>query len=158
MFNLGTGKDGRVVHTILVASMVSPAMFYSNIFAATAHTAWLHASDPTQLRRNKLLQIQAKGLALSHLQKEVARVDSHRISDELLFAMLTMAAYSRGDSVDFSPNECRNVGPVALCYDNGYYGSVIFEPAHIYTLSLALHARGGLSTVTLPGLKEIIVL
>jgi hypothetical protein len=133
-------------------------MFYSNIFAATAHTAWLYASNPTQLRRNKLLQIQAKGLALSHLKKEVTNIKDHQVSDELLFAMLTMAAYSKGDGVDFSPDECRTVGPVALSYDNGYYGSVAFEPAHIYTLSVSLQSRGGLSTVTLPGLKEIIVL
>lgn len=144
-------------NSILRSSMVSPATFYSMIFSATAHTAWLHSSRADISCHNKIVQIQAKGLALSHLKKEIASVKGP-ISDELLLAMITMAAHSNADLLLPPRRWSRQSSPLTQVYDNEYYGTVTFEPAHIVTLFRALAERGGLRTITLPGLQEAIAM
>lgn len=157
MFGFGSGKAGGVANAILQSSMISPASFYSNVFAATAHTSWLHTSNTAISRQDKLLQIQAKGLALTSIRKEVTATKGF-MSDALLCSMLLMSAYGNGDSWDYSDCDHRSLGPPTFAYDAGFYGTVDWEPAHIISAVTLLQARGGLHTITLSGLKEAAIL
>ena len=153
------GATGDVTEGVLMGSMVSPATFYSSVYSATAHQSWHTYYGNGQSRENKLLQLQAKGMALSHIKKEISEVKGGHVTDALLLAMLTMAAHSNGDNFVPPKRGFYDVrSPLAKFYDNDYYGSVAFEPAHIINLCLLLEARGGLATVTMPGLREGIAL
>lgn len=154
-FDRGTGA-GRIKQTILTSSMISPATFYTIVFSAAAHNAFAYSRERVP-EQNKILRIKYKGLALTHLQQEISALSNAvSITDELLLCMVVLAAHSDADSLAPPEDEQRMKGALTKAQDNEYYGTLTWESNHLSTLRTLVVARGGLETVILPGVREII--
>ena len=152
----GSGSDGRIQNSVLASSMVSAATYYSMLYSATTHTAYLQ-SEMEEEPRSKPLQLQTKGLALSNLRQELTDLSSP-ITDELLLCMVTMAAHTNAEHMTRPEDWDSLQGPLAKAQEIAYYGSAPFESMHGMNSLLALEARGGLETITLPGLRETMIM
>lgn len=155
-FDAGTGAS-KIKQTILSCAMLSRASFYAIVFAAAAHNAFAYTgvNVPAQ---NKMLRLSYKGLALSHLRREIENLTGPA-SEELLMCVVVLAAHGHGDMISPPPTEEKRMkGALAIEQHSQFYGEMRWENAHMTALASLIIARGGLHTIKSPGLAESIKL
>lgn len=134
--------------------MQSPAAFWSIIFAGATHNACLRprVNVPS---RDTTLRLSYKTNAIRELNREIHALRQGVASDELLLAIITMAAHGSGEQLDPLVPE-KKLSPLEAVQNFQYYGRMRWEPAHLKAIAHLVYQKGGLHAVKMPGLANAI--
>ncbi|OQU96040.1 hypothetical protein CLAIMM_02179 isoform 3 [Cladophialophora immunda] len=135
--------------------MHSPATFWSIIFAGATHDAYLQGEADTP-SRNRTLRLSYKTQAIRELNREIQELQGPA-SDELLLAIVTLAAHGSGEQVD-PPSQEENLSALQSVQSFQYYGRMQKEAAHLKAICHLVYQKGGLHTVKMPGLANALAL
>ncbi|KIW93435.1 uncharacterized protein Z519_06040 [Cladophialophora bantiana CBS 173.52] len=140
----------------LGCAMDFPVAFYSFVFAAGLHHAYLHGwSRISKTAYNLLFSYKTKAISL--VNEALQKVDVE-ISDALLVSILILAAHGpAATSCDKEPPEYP-VSPLANAQDLDFYGSLRFDELHMGALRILVARRGGLKNIQLYGIADMIAL
>ncbi|EXJ65376.1 hypothetical protein A1O7_01717 [Cladophialophora yegresii CBS 114405] len=157
IFNLakGVGGEGTIQNALLACAMQSPAAFWSIIFAGATHHAYLQGGTDAG-SRDRTLRLSYKTNAIKELNREIQGLQGVA-SDELLLAIITMAAHGSCEQLDPPPQE-ESLSTLESVQNFQYYGRMRWEEAHFKAVAHLVRQRGGLHTVKMPGLANAIAL
>ncbi len=133
--------------------MQSPAAFWSIIFAGATHNAYLQRGIDAP-SRDRTLRLFYKTNAIKELNREIQTLQG-AASDELLLAIITMAAHGSGEQLD-PPSKEEALSALEAVQNFQYYGRMHWERAHLIAIAHLVHQKGGLHTVKMPGLANAI--
>jgi hypothetical protein len=138
--------------------MNAPVAFYSFIFAAGLHHAYLRGWKGIPNSAYTLL-LSYKTQAIKLINEALRRVDDEP-SDSLLVSILILAAHGpRSRSLD--EDGCEPVHPPSLlakAQNLDFYASLDFDRLHMDALRVLVSRRGGLAKIGLYSLAETIAL
>ncbi|KAK4939685.1 hypothetical protein LTR10_020075 [Elasticomyces elasticus] len=153
--SIAAGAISEIKHTVLASAMRSQAAFYTIVFAGAAHNAFAHTGMEIT-RENKILRLTYKTHAIKALNNEISSLKGH-VSDELLLSMVMLGAHGSGDTLGPRPN--RTYDSSLLTAQNfHFYGHMNWETAHLDAVKHMVQQRGGLHTVRLDYLSNLIAL
>jgi hypothetical protein len=145
--------EGTIKNAVLACAMQSPAAFWSIIFAGATHNAYLQRGTDTR-SRDRTLRLSYKTNAIRELNREIQALQGEA-SDELLLAIITLAAHGSGEQLD-PPSQEENLSTLEAVQNFQYYGRMRWEEAHFKAIAHLVHQRGGMHTVKMPGLANAI--
>lgn len=107
-------------------------------------------------RENKILRLTYKTHAIKALNQEISSLQGH-VSDELLFSMVMLGAHGSGDTLAPRPSQTSD-SSLLTAQNFHYYGHMQRETAHLDAVRHMVQQRGGLHTVRLDYLSNLIAL
>ena len=146
-------STGTVKTAVLACAMQSPAAFWSIIFAGATHNAYLQQREDAP-SSNRTLRLSYKTAAIKDLNREIQALQGPA-SDELLLAIITMAAHGSGEHLNRPSNE-EKLSALQSVQNFQYYGRMRRENAHLKAICHLVYQKGGLHTIKMPGLANAI--
>ena len=137
----------------MIATRTSPVAFYSFLYAISNHYDYVHgireAASPTARMRlsYKIETIKLVNQMMNNLDKKVP--------DELLAAVLVLA--SQGPRVD-SREVSRFRSPLATAQCLDHQGNLAFELEHARGMVALVQLKGGLHSIKMRGLTDVLIL
>ncbi|KAI1629914.1 hypothetical protein EDD37DRAFT_75126 [Exophiala viscosa] len=153
--SMAAGAISEIKHTVLASAMRSQAAFYTIVFAGAAHNAFAHTGMAIT-RENKILRLTYKTHAIKALNNEISSLKGY-VSDELLLCMVMLGAHGSGDTLSPRPSRT-NESSLLTAQNFHFYGHMHWETAHWDAVKHMVQQRGGLHTVRLDYLSNIIAL
>jgi hypothetical protein len=144
----------NIKHAVFSSAMISPASFYTIIFAGATHNAFAHTGMDVP-RENKMLRLSYKFQAIKAVNEEIKGLKGEP-SDDLLLSMVTLAAHGNGEQLE--PLRKATKSPLASAQNFDYYGNIRWELAHYHAITPLIERKGGLPAVKIPGLANAIEL
>ncbi|KAK7894530.1 hypothetical protein LTR67_006291 [Exophiala xenobiotica] len=144
----------NIKHAVFSSAMISPASFYTIIFAGATHNAFAHTGMDVP-RENKMLRLSYKFQAIKAVNEEIKGLKGEP-SDDLLLSMVTLAAHGNGEQLEPLRNATKS--PLASAQNFDYYGNIRWELAHYHAITPLIERKGGLPAVKIPGLANAIEL
>ncbi|OAL33855.1 hypothetical protein AYO20_06866 [Fonsecaea nubica] len=148
-------SEGTIKIALLACAMQSRAAFWSIIFAGATHNAYLQGETGTP-SRNRTLRLSYKTQAIRELNVEIQELQGPA-SDELLLAIITLAAHGSGEQLE-PPPQGENLSALQSVQSFQYYGRMQSEAAHLKAICHLVYQKGGLHTVKMPGLANALAL
>ncbi len=144
----------NIKHAVFSSAMVSPASFYTIIFAGATHNAYAHTGMDVP-RENKMLRLSYKFQAIKAVNEEIKALKGEP-SDDLLLSMITLAAHGNGEQLEPPGKAPKSLLATAQNFD--YYGTIRWELAHYHAIAPLIERKGGLHAVKIPGLANALEL
>lgn len=153
----GRSTDSNPVRNAwLGCAMDAPLAFYSFVFAAGLHHAYLRGWKGIPSSAFTLL-LSYKTQAIKLINEALQRVDDE-IPDHLLVSILILAAHGpRSRSLD-DAEPVHPPSPLANAQHLQFYAALDFDRVHMDALRVLISRRGGLSEIKLYSLAETIAL
>ncbi|OAP54972.1 hypothetical protein AYL99_10672 [Fonsecaea erecta] len=148
-------SEGSIKNAVLACAMQSPAAFWSIIFAGATHNAYLQGEADTP-SRNRALRLSYKTQAIRELNREIQELQGPA-SDELLLAIVTLAAHGSGEQLR-PPSQEESLSALQSVQSFQYYARMQKEAAHLNAICHLIYQKGGLHTVKMPGLANALAL
>ncbi|KIX97703.1 uncharacterized protein Z520_06481 [Fonsecaea multimorphosa CBS 102226] len=148
-------SEGAIKNAVMGCAMQSPAAFWTIIFAGATHNAYLQGEADTP-SRNRALRLSYKTQAIRELNREIQELQGPA-SDELLLAIVTLAAHGSGEQLERPPQE-ENLSALQSVQSFQYYARMQKEAAHLKAIVHLVYQKGGLQTVKMPGLANALAL
>ncbi|OAG45406.1 hypothetical protein AYO21_00040 [Fonsecaea monophora] len=148
-------SEGTIKTALLACAMQSRAAFWSIIFAGATHNAYIQGETGNP-SRNRTLLLSYKTQAIRELNVEIQELQGP-VSDELLLAIITLAAHGSGEQLE-PPPQGENLSALQSVQSFQYYGRMQSEAAHLKAICHLVYQKGGLHTVKMPGLANALAL
>ncbi|OAP65120.1 hypothetical protein AYL99_01092 [Fonsecaea erecta] len=135
----------QIREAVIRTSLLAPHCLFATIYAGECYRSYFGG----RTLRNEMLQLQLKQQALRHLRR--ALQDHGGVaSDEVLWTITLLAIHGSVRTLKHP----RFTTPVYR--DNEFYSSLEFEGTHLRALRTLVTQKGGLQTLALHGLSNMI--
>ena len=146
-----------VRHDVASSAMTRAVSLFTVIFAGASHLAYMRKHDGDKVN-NTEMRLSFKTQAIRALAEDI-RQNNGQVSDEVLLAMITLAAHGSGESPTGAvPDHRHDRKTASKAYYVGHYSGLETGWAHLRMVYVLLEQRGGLQTIKLQGLAGAIQL
>jgi hypothetical protein len=132
--------------------MRSPMAFYCFISAASLHHRYLRKGGDG--KEALLLRLSYRTQALQLIQQDLGK--GGHPTDDLLMSILVLAAHSPTLIDEFPEVKEISKSPLATAQSLDLHGSISYGASHLEAVKRLLRQRGGINTVRMTGLAEMI--
>jgi hypothetical protein len=135
------------------SAMSSPCSLHAIIYAGECYRSYFS----TKTKESDSLRLHSKSEALKQLQEEIKKSNGI-VSDEILLAISLLAIHGSITSRRHPESSLSLYRDLAFSRDAEFYSSTDCERVHLYALYALVERRGGLKSILLPGLANMIAM
>ena len=131
----------------MLSAMASPFTLYAIIYSGACYQSFFGEKT----KQSEMLRLQSKNQALKHLREAMQQANGI-VSDEMLLTISLLAIHG-----SVRPR-LHPRSSLPLYRDNEFYASVEVERTHLQALRMLVDQRGGLASLALHGLADMIAM